>query len=83
MSAKTFGETFDDERELALFLGLTTQELPKLGVLLDLFEPGRPINLAGMASLKALARVIRERRNANPPTPPEYPPNLRFYKGGF
>jgi hypothetical protein len=81
--SKTFGESFGDEREFAVFLGLTTSEFPKLGVLLDLFEPGRPINLAGLAALKALARVIREKRNLNPPLPPAFPRDLRFYKGEF
>ena len=82
MSA-AFGEVFDDEREFALFLGLTTSELPKLGVLLEWFEPGRAIGLAEMAVLKGTARFIVQQRNANPPTPPEYPRDLRYYKGGF
>jgi hypothetical protein len=82
MSA-AFGETFGDEREFALFLGLTTSELPKLGVLLDLFEPGRPIDRGDMAALRGLARHILTQRNLNPPKLPEHPPNLRHYKGGF
>ena len=78
-----FGESFDNEREFALFLGLTTSELPKLGVLLEWFEPGRAIGLAQMAVLKATARFIVQQRNANPPPIPEIPKHLKRYTGGF
>ena len=77
------GITFDDERDLAYYLGITTSELPKLGVLLDRFTPGQPLGPADLSVLKGQARFIVQQRNLNPPKLPEYPRDLRFYKGGF
>ena len=74
--------TFTTDADLARYLGVQLSELPRLGVLLDRFQPGRALDPADLALLRGQARHIRESR-ATPPRLPQRPKGLRNYRGQF
>jgi len=77
-----FAVTFESDADLARYLGLELAQLPRLGVLLDRWQPGRALDPADLALLRGQARHIRESR-ATPPRLPQRPKGLRNFKGMF